>query len=106
MNTIDRNIVITFEDDLANQFIRLSQAVGGKVTSKINLNHKNEIPHLTLYMSTYPTKNIELIINKLAEIAKSTKPFKLKLKSKSCHPTGTIFINAVLSDELYQLHKE
>lgn len=104
-STVDRNVVITFDVDLADELIKLSQDVGRKVASKINLNHENEIPHITLYMSKYPEKNVGLIINKLTKIANSTKPFKLKLNSKSCHATGTIFIDVEMSDELYTLHE-
>lgn len=105
-SAIDRNVVILFNDSLRANFIKLSQGISKKIPSKIKLNTANEIPHITLYMSKYPEKNEELIIDKIAEIANKTKPFKIRLNQKSCHSTGTIFIDAEMSNELYSLHEK
>ncbi len=104
--TVDRNVVILFDKQLTNEFIKLSQKISSKVPSKINLNASDEIPHLTLYLSRYPKRNVPKVIDAIFKVALSTKPFRLKLTQKSCHSSGTIFIDAEISPELFTLHEK
>src|SRR3989344_2670574 len=105
-SSVDRNIVITFGNHLTNEFIKLSQKINNMIPSKILLNEIDEIPHLTLYMAKYPKKNIAKVLNKLNKILSSIKCFELIFNSKSCQSSGTVFIEAVVTNELYKLHED
>jgi len=102
--TIDRNIVVLFDKKLTNQFIKLSENISSVIHSKINLNLNDEIPHLTLYMTKYPAKNNNKVLEKLKEISSHIKPFKIFFNSKSLHSTGTVFIDTLFNNNLYMLH--
>lgn len=104
MNTVDRNVVITFNRSLTNRFIQISKIINQTISSKIVLNITDQIPHLTLYMTKYPEKNIEKVLEKIDELAKKTKVFEMEFNSKSCHSSGTVFIDPVMSKDLYSLH--
>ena len=104
MENVDRNVVITFNDSLTSELINLSQKISEIVPSRIVLNRENQIPHLTLYMTKYPQKNIEAVIEKIAMIANETKPFNMVFNKKTCHSTGTIFIDPQISNSLFSLH--
>ena len=104
-STVDRNVVILFDQNLTDELIRLSQSVNEVVRSKILLNHEDQYPHLSLYITKYPSRNINEIMRRIRKIAQRNKPFKLWLNARSCHSSGTIFIDAEMSDELYSLHE-
>src|SRR3989304_7803232 len=102
---VARNTVIIFADALTAQFVNLGQQIGRAVPSKVVLNYEDMIPHLTLYSTRFPKKNLAKLERHLSELAKGVKPFSLKLFSKSI-TAGTVFIDAQLSEDLYQLHEK
>lgn len=106
MSTAERNIVILFDETLTQKFIKLSKNVNAHIPSKIVLNNTDQIPHLTLYMTKYPERNIQKVVEKISRIAQTTKPFQMKLIGKSCHASGTLFIDAEMSVNLYRLHEK
>lgn len=61
------------------------------------------IPHLTVYGSSFPKKNMMKLQLHIEEISRSSKPLDLHFTSKSI-VAGTIFVNANLSEELHALH--
>ena len=103
LTTVARNIVLTFDDDLSNQFIKLNERIHRAVPSKIVLNMENMIPHLTIYGTKYPAKNVGVLEARLSSLVKRLRPFTLRLNSKSI-VAGTIFLDAELSKKLYTLH--
>ena len=102
-NVVQRNAVLLFDNDLNARFIELSEKVNQIVPSKVVLNLKNMIPHLTNYGSNFPKINLIRLPQHIEKISKSSKPLKLKFISKSI-VAGTIFVDAELSKELYALH--
>lgn len=103
MKKAPRNIAITFDNSLTSEFIRLSEYINKKVPSKVVLNHNDALPHLSIYITEFPVKNLEKISTKLREIVSSSKPFKLILNKKSLI-LGMIFIDAEITEELYDFH--
>lgn len=104
METVDRNVVITFNDSLSEEFIKLSSKIVQAVSSSIILNKDNQIPHMTLYMTKYPERNVESVIELITKIAKEVKPFNIIFEQIYCHTTGTIFIDPRPNKDLTSLH--
>lgn len=104
--TVNRNVVLLFDKKLNSRFIELSRKISKVIPSKIILNLKNEFPHITLYMTQYPKRNVPKILDVVSKIAKSTKSFRLILNTISCHRSGTIFVDAEISPALLLLHEK
>lgn len=102
---VARNTALLFDDALTSKFVNLSKQINLTIPSKVVLNYNEMIPHLTLYSTRYPKKNILKLERRLSELVKDVIPFLLKLTSKSV-TAGTVFIDAKLSKNLYQVHEK
>lgn len=100
-----RNIVILFDSSLNKKLIRLSRRINQGVPSKVVLNTKDMLPHLTVYGSKFPRKNLKNLKSRFSHVAKELQPFLLTFSAKSVI-TGTVFIDAELTEKLYSLHEK
>lgn len=102
---VSRNTVLLFDNILTRRFIRFSEKINRRVPSKVVLNTKDMIPHLTIYSTRYPKRNLGKIERRVAELAEDTKPFGVRFSGKSII-AGTIFIDAEISKDIYDLHEK
>ena len=104
-NLAPRNIVLLFDESLTEKFINLSNQINQMVPSKVVLNRNDMLPHLTIYGTRFPQKNLKRLQQWLKGLIKDVVPFSLHFHSKNV-TAGTVFIDAELTRELYQLHEK
>lgn len=105
LSFVPRNIVVTFNEDIASQFISWSKKINKLTPSKVVLNKTDMLSHMTLYTTNYPKRNLNQVSSKLEKISNETLSFPLSFNGKSVL-LGTIFIDAVLTQSLYELHEK
>ena len=100
-----RNVVILFNEVLTQELIDLSRLLALRMPSKVELNRSDAFPHMSIYTSNYPNKNLVKIEEKLTYIVKRFCPFLVQF-SKKVIDMNTIFINADPNETLQSLHTE
>src|SRR5260370_28990335 len=101
---VDRNIVILFDDYDTFQLVKLSKQINKRVPSEVVLNTRDTIPHLSVYDTKFPARNIERVSDILTRLVKGCSPFVIKFSKPSIR-VETIFIEAQFSKELQALHE-
>lgn len=104
LDLVDRNIVLLFPEVITNYFIAQSEKINAKVPSKVVLSNGDALPHLTLYESRFPTKNMGEIVQRLKRLTEGQKHFEIRFVGKSVI-AGTVFIDAEVSPVLLRLHE-
>ncbi|MEK7078807.1 MAG: hypothetical protein AAB929_01945 [Patescibacteria group bacterium] len=99
------NVVILFNEVLTEELIKLNMFVTAKIPSKIVLNKTDALPHMTIYTTNYPVKNLPKIKKELALVVRKFHPILLQLSSKVID-MNTVFINADSDVILQQLHTQ
>jgi len=99
------NVVILFNETLTEELIKLNHLIVEKIPSKIELNKIDALPHMTIYTTNYPTKNLSKIKIELALVVRKFQPILLQLSSKAID-MNTVFINADSDVILQQLHTQ
>lgn len=99
------NVVILFNEELTEELINLSHFIASKIPSKVELNRTDALPHLTIYTTNYPTKNLMKIKKKLSLVVKKFNQFTLQFSTKIVD-MNTVFINAELNKTLQNLHSD
>ncbi|RJR16228.1 2'-5' RNA ligase family protein [Candidatus Microgenomates bacterium] len=98
------NVVVLPDEKVRRQVIFRSEQISKKFQTKFTLDGNKFHPHITLYQAAYPESNIEQIKQRLTKIASNTTLFQITL-TKIESFMQFIFLNAVKSRELFDLHK-
>ena len=101
--SISCNVAICPSDAVirrAAQVSRILKRSGGLFT----LGRKTYYPHITLYMSEFPVKNLRVIETVLEEIASMTRPFRLTAINYRTHE-GSIDVRFKRNRTVAELHK-
>lgn len=65
MNTIKLNIAIKLDEETKNEIVSISKTLKSKLDSPLVLDGFSQIPHITLYQTAFPLKNLTKIKNQL-----------------------------------------
>src|SRR3989344_2231095 len=71
------NIVILPDEKVQQKALELSRKVSEKFETYFTLDNKKYFPHITVYQTHYPHKNVLALKEKLFKFAKNIKPFKV-----------------------------
>lgn len=102
--SISCNIAIIPPAPIARRAIALSQQLkdqGGRFV----LDGKNYFPHVTLYMTEFPTKNLSKIKKALRHIIHGTHSFSLRAEKYQHHSDGYLDVHFSKNRALRLLHK-
>ncbi len=106
MNTfIDLNVVVLPDEKTKKQILSWSRVIAERWKTNFVLDDATYIPHLTLYQTRYPSKNIEQIKNVIRQFALGIKPFKVALSGISAF-YGFLFYDAVKEKTLLENHSQ
>jgi 2'-5' RNA ligase len=103
MQTLALNIAILPDENTTNRAIALGQSVSKLAESYFNLDESNYLPHISVYHAIYDQAVKNTLIKVVADIAKNTSAFEIKL-SEYDYFADYLLLNALLNDELYELH--
>jgi 2'-5' RNA ligase len=101
---VTRNIVILPPPDIANQAINWSRQIAAKYTTDFVLDGKTFYPHITVYQTAYPQKNIFLVESRLAEFVKHVHSFHVHAENFSTI-VGFVSLDFTKTKELVSLHE-
>lgn len=85
--------------------IRISQAIAKKYDSFFTLNDQDCYPHITIYMTKFPIKNLDSIQEELEETIRNMAKFKISLTETYANPNTFIGIHCKKDDVLTHLHE-
>ncbi|MBI5127648.1 2'-5' RNA ligase family protein [Candidatus Roizmanbacteria bacterium] len=97
------NIVLLPDSAAQKMAISLSKKLAQRFPTEFVLNQNDVLPHITLYQTDFPKKNLERIKSTIGKISKQIKPFKIRLSSFSSL-SNFLFWNIKKSEKLLALH--
>lgn len=99
------NVLILPSAEVAKEAIDLSKQISEKFQTKFSLDGVDLLPHITMYLAEYPSKNFTNIKTFVQQIAQETKPFSIRLEDFSA-VSGFIFWDVVKNRLLQSLHEK
>lgn len=103
MKTLALNIAILPEENTRSQAIALSQSINETAESYFTLDESSYLPHISVYHAIYDQDVKNTLTKALADIAKNTSTFEIKL-SEYDYFADYLFLNAYICNKLYELH--
>ena len=103
MKTLALNIAILPDENTRSQAITLSQSISKTAESYFVLDESSYLPHISVYHAIYEEAVKNTLTKVVAEIAKSTSAFDVRL-SEYDYIADYLFLNALMSNKLYDLH--
>lgn len=103
MKTLALNIAILPDENTRSRAIALSQSINETTESYFTLDESSYLPHMSVYHAIYDQAVKNTLTRAVAEIAKSTLAFEIKL-SEYDYFADYLFLNAEVSDALYEFH--
>jgi 2'-5' RNA ligase len=97
------NVAVKPPKEVQEYAFELSQKIAQETDVYFVLDGKNFYPHATIYSTEYPEKNVDIVLEKVAEIIKNTAPFIVTLENLSTHK-GYIDFQLLKTDEWMKLH--
>ena len=97
------NVCLIPNKKIQQTCIKLSQEISQQYQTNFILNHKNPIPHISIYHIGIPTKNKNKLFNLVENISKTHQPFKVKSKN-FFQFDNFFFINTNISNSFIRLH--
>ena len=107
MNTnkfVRLNTAFKLPEDIAEKAISLSSETSKNNEAFFVLDGIQFHPHITIYSPEYPEKNLDKVLEKVAEIASKTEKVKLTLKGISSYQ-GSISIKFDYTKEIKKIHE-
>ena len=98
------NTVFNLPEDIAEKAISLSSETSKNNEAFFVLDGIQFHPHITIYSPEYPEKNLDKVLEKVAEIASKTEKVKLTLKGISSYQ-GFISIKFDYTEEIKKIHE-
>lgn len=98
-----RNVVILFDNELTDEFIRLSSIINKYVPSKVLLNRTDMFPHISVYSTNFPDYNLVKVEEQISKLVENLESFFITISGKVVD-MQTIFLNFDPSQELQNLH--
>ncbi|MBI4176027.1 MAG: 2'-5' RNA ligase family protein [Candidatus Aenigmarchaeota archaeon] len=105
MESISCNIVIQPSPEISRKAILICRELK-KYGVFFTLDGEHYYPHITLYVTEFPVKNIEKIKQTLERMASETKPFKVEPEKYRQNRRGWIDVSYRRTGEVLNLHKE
>ncbi len=99
------NVVIYPPTDISKKAISISKKLKKKGGLFV-LDCKNYFPHITLYMTEFPLKNVAKIRKLLKQFATKTKPFEINSLKYRQNKDGSIDIDYSRSKNINELQKK
>lgn len=99
------NIVLLPDEETSRLAIEMSNNITGEVETYFTLDPKKRRPHITLYQSPFPNRNISKLADVVKAIAEKTEPVKMSLHKVTVEFGTFAFWTADNSPELANLHK-
>jgi len=81
MKKVTLNIAILPSDEVIIQAIAMSRKIADEIGSRFILNSNSLIPHITVYQTQYPRKNIDKLKNITKALSLEQELFKIKLEA-------------------------
>lgn len=100
------NIVILPDTKVAHIAIGKSKKLGKEFEIEFVLDTTKYRPHITLYQAHFPLHNMDLLKDRLSEIAANTKPFAVNLNSFEILYRTFVFWNCVKTKVMQKLHEK
>lgn len=98
------DVAIKPSREVTTEALRLSKEINQKAEAYFALDETNYFPHITLYSTEYPDKNLNEIFETVNIIATNTPSFTAAFTSSRTH-RGYIDISIKKSQELKKLHE-
>jgi len=102
IETTSLNVVCLPDSEITKQAIHLSSEVSKLAESNYTLDGIKYFPHITLYQSAFPTKNIDSIKSALTSLANQIRPLDIRMNNLSVL-LEFLFWDAVKTPELLAL---
>lgn len=103
---MDHNIALLPESRASRFLVNLSRVIDEKVGSQVRLGFNTILPHLTLYLTRFPNRNIEEVDECLNTISLAFAPLKVRIKGWTMSKSGSIMLNCRRSKKLDLLHRQ
>lgn len=100
------NIILLPPENVIKEAINLSKEFSNIGNSDFVLSAKENIPHITMYQTEFPTKNLQKVIEVTKHISKELNPIELNFEDFSIEKDYGIWVNFYLSDDLQNLHTQ
>ncbi|MBP7875511.1 DUF1045 domain-containing protein [Candidatus Woesebacteria bacterium] len=105
INSFQRiNIVVKVNQAISSKMIRLSGEVAKGEQEYFILDGVNFVPHITLYATEYPSKNLDKMFEAMNRISKSSSAFTIRSTEVGSH-LGYVDIAFECTEELISLHQ-
>lgn len=98
------NVLVLPDKDTSCKAVNLSSSIAENIETRFVLDGVELLPHLTLYLTEYPSLVVPEIENVLADLSKENRPISINMKGFS-EVSGFIFWDAQMNDELYKIHE-
>jgi 2'-5' RNA ligase len=99
------NIVIYPPKDIATKAIKMSKTFKKKGGSFV-LDGTNYFPHITIYMTEFPLKNISKVKKLLKQLVSEIKPFQITASDYRQNKDGYIDVNYKKTNNIKELQKK
>ncbi len=103
--SISCNIAILPPESITEKAIKLSKMLKKHGTLFV-LDKKKYYPHVTLYMTEFPAKNLKFVKKTLQQLTPKTKPFEIKFVRYRQSKDGYTDISFKRNKNILQLHKK
>lgn len=103
---MDHNIALLPDSGTSKCLINLSGVISEKIGSQLRLGCNTTLPHLTLYLTRFPNRNIEEVGECLKTLSLALAPLKARIKGWTMSQSGSVMLNCLRSRDLDSLHRQ
>lgn len=102
--TTDLNVVI-LPDDASIQHLIAISVLASRNPTHFTLDTHNYLPHLSVFSGRYPKRNVNRLVETVAQLARQSAAFPITLSALTVYAKTFLFFNADQSEHLKGFHK-